>query len=245
MQGFEVKMQGDSLLELYIYGEIMPDYKDFWGDTVKSETSATSVREALDSHANVEKINIYINSVGGSAIEGATIYNLLKRHKAKKTAYIDGWACSAASVVAMAADLVVMPKNALMMIHKASMWVYGNADELRLAAADLDLMDKAWDMAYLEKVGGKVSDEEILSLIAKGSWLTAEDCLRLGLADCYGESVQGLPEQKANPKQALGEQLSNSLSEQIKMWQESCVKAKEEKEPEPTLWQSLGAIWQK
>ena len=91
----------------------------------------------------MKQINIYINSRGGSVFEGTAIYNQLRRHPAHKTVYVDGFACSIASVIAMAGDEVVMPRNALMMVHNAMMGVWGNAAELRKAADDLDKINEA------------------------------------------------------------------------------------------------------
>ena len=102
-------------LELYIYGDVKSDGRDWWtGQIIKSETSANHFREELAKHPNVTQINIYINSYGGCVFEGTAIYTQLKRHAAHKTVYIDGFACSIASVIAMAGDEIVMPKNTLM-----------------------------------------------------------------------------------------------------------------------------------
>ena len=102
-------------LELHIYSTVE---SDFFGR--KSETSAKHFRDELAQHPNAKEIKVYINSLGGSVMEGIAIYNQLKRHAAHKTVYVDGFACSIASVIAMAGDTVIMPKNAVMMIHNAN-----------------------------------------------------------------------------------------------------------------------------
>ena len=92
-------------LDLYIYGDVESDYLDWWTwDIVESETSANKFREELNAHPDVQQINIYINSYGGSVFEGTAIFNQLKRHPAHKTVYVDGFACSIASVIAMAGE---------------------------------------------------------------------------------------------------------------------------------------------
>ena len=78
-------------------------------------------------YPDASEIRIYINSYGGSVFEGTAIYNQLKRHPAHKTVYVDGFACSIASVIAMAGDEVVMPRNTMMMIHNMWSCVCGNA----------------------------------------------------------------------------------------------------------------------
>ena len=153
-------------LELYIYGDVEGDGRNWWTDEViRSETSANTFREDLAAHPDVSQINIYINiyinSYGGSVFEGTAIYNQLKRHPARKTVYVDGFACSIASVIAMAGDEVVMPRNALMMVHNMWMGVCGNAAELRKAADDLDKINEAGRAAYLQKAGDKLTAEAI------------------------------------------------------------------------------------
>ena len=164
-QMWEIKQQAENSLDLYIYGDVEGDSYDWWKDEViRSETSANTFREELGKYPNASEINIYINSYGGSVFEGTAIYNQLKRHPAHKTVYIDGFACSIASVIAMAGDEVVMPKNALMMIHNMWMFVSGNAAELRKAADDLDIINEAGRAAYLEKAGDKLTPEALAQM---------------------------------------------------------------------------------
>lgn len=186
---WEIKQQADpAVLELYIYGDVEGDGYGWWKDEIiRSETSANTFREELAAHPDVTQINIYINSYGGSVFEGTAIYNQLKRHPAHKTVYVDGFACSIASVIAMAGDEVVMPRNALMMVHNMMMGVCGNAAELRKAADDLDKINEAGREAYLQKAGDKLTPEVLAQLEDDETWLTAEECIRYGLADRYAE----------------------------------------------------------
>ena len=99
---------GSGTLDLYIYSDVCSDYYDLdehWNwIKVTSETSADYFRRQLEEHMGVTQINLYINSMGGSVLEGYGIYSQLKRHPAKKTCYVDGFACSIASIIACAAD---------------------------------------------------------------------------------------------------------------------------------------------
>ena len=187
---WEIRQQADpAVLELYIYGDVEGDGYDWWKDEViRSETSANTFREELAAHPDVTQINIYINSYGGSVFEGTAIYNQLKRHPAHKTVYVDGFACSIASVIAMAGDEIVMPRKALMMVHNMMMGVMGNAAELRKAADDLDKINEAGREAYLQKAGDKLTPEVIAQLEDDETWLTAEECIHYGLADRYAEA---------------------------------------------------------
>lgn len=176
-------------LELYIYGDVEGDGYDWWRDEViRSETSANAFRDALAAHPNVTQIDLYINSYGGSVFEGTAIYNQLRRHPAHKTVYVDGFACSIASVIAMAGDEVVMPRNTLMMIHNMWTSAVGNAAELRKAADDLDVINAAGRQAYLEKAGDKLDETALSAMMDAETWLTAEQCLQYGLADRYADA---------------------------------------------------------
>ncbi|APC41530.1 head maturation protease, ClpP-related [Clostridium estertheticum] len=171
-------------LDLYIYDDVAEDSVNWWTDEVtESETSAKYMRAQLESAKDVKQINIYINSYGGSVKEGLAIYNQLKRHTAQKTAYIDGFACSTASVIPMACDKVVMGTNTLMMIHHAAMGAWGNAEELRKAANDVEVIDSASCSSYLAKAGDKLTAETLKALLDEQTWLSAEQCLLYGLAD--------------------------------------------------------------
>ena len=182
---WEFKQSADpAVAELYIYGDVESDSTNFWtGEVQRSETSANAFRAALEKSPELAQINIYINSYGGSVFEGTAIYNQLRRHPAHKTVYVDGFACSIASVIAMAGDEVVMPKNTLMMIHNMWMRAYGNAAELRKAADDLDVINTAGRQAYLQKAGDKLTEERLSEMMDAETWLTAEQCVELGLAD--------------------------------------------------------------
>lgn len=228
-------------LEIYIYGDVEGDRYDWWTDEViESETSANHFREELGRYPDAGQINLYINSYGGSVFEGTAIYNQLKRHPAHKTAYIDGFACSIASVIAMAADEIVMPRNALMMIHNMWMVAAGNAAQLRKAADDLEIMNEAGRAAYLEKAGDKLTPEALERFMDDETWLTAEECIRLGLADRYAEKDADMGNalevvQKANLRLEQQLKLHRSLSAQVRQVtaEEPPVQATENPKEEP------------
>lgn len=171
-------------LDIYLYDDILPDGEDWWtGEPIQSDTSAKTVQQMIQDAGNVAAINVYINSYGGDVKEGIGIYSLLVRSKAVVTAYIDGFACSVASVIAMAADKVVMGANTLMMIHNASMGAYGTSAELRKAADDLDVINSQAVKSYQDKAGDKLPSETLQQLLDSETWLTADQCIKYGLAD--------------------------------------------------------------
>lgn len=231
---WEIKQAAqNNTLEIYIYGDVESDGYDWWtGEVVRSETSANTFREELAKYADIAEIKLYINSYGGSVFEGTAIYNQLKRHPAKKTVYIDGFACSIASVIAMAGDEVIMPRNALMMIHNMWMGVYGNAAELRKAADDLDIINDAGKQAYLQKAGEKVDEELLTRMMDDETWLTAEDCIKYGLADRFAEEDADTAKmagvmQRANLNVQQRIEIQKSLVAQLRQLTESCIGERE------------------
>ena len=92
-----------------------------------------------------------------------------------------------ASVIAMAGDKVIMPRNTMMMIHDMGWDAWGNARQLRKLADDLDIINAAGRAAYLTKAGDKLSEETLVQLMEAETWLTAEQCLAYGLADELAE----------------------------------------------------------
>lgn len=171
-------------LDLYIYTDVESDYWDWWtGEQVESQTSAEHIRRELEAAGDVTQINIYINSLGGSVMEGMAVYNQLRRHKAHKTVYVDGFACSVASVIAMAGDEVVMPSNTMMMIHAPLLCVRGHSSDLRKAADELDKISLSTMQAYLQKAGGKLTAEKLAEMYDRETYWSSAECISLGLAD--------------------------------------------------------------
>lgn len=162
--------------DIYIYNEI----SSWEGEEV---TSAQSFRKDLEALGNVKKINVMINSPGGSVGDGLTIASLLQRHTAYVTAYVDGMACSIASVIACAADKLVMGRSSLLMVHNALTFTYGNAKDLRKQADDLDAVTASLRQMYLMKAGDKLTEKKIKELMDNESWLSAKECIELGLCD--------------------------------------------------------------
>ena len=88
---------------------------------------AKAFLDELKALGPVPELTVRINSPGGSVFDGVAIYNALKRHSAAITVWIDGIAASIASMIAMAGDEIVMPENAMLMLHDPSGLVMGTA----------------------------------------------------------------------------------------------------------------------
>lgn len=180
-------------IEIYLTEEIQPDWEEWnaqsyrW-ETVESPTSQNHFVNLLGSATAEDEVHLYINSLGGSVKEALGIYQLLRRIPCQVVAHIDGFAASAASIIAMAADRVIMPANTCMMIHNASWWAYGNPAQLRKSAEDLDVINKAAIESYQMHAGERLDAQGLQRMLDAETWLTAQECLALGLADEVIES---------------------------------------------------------
>jgi ATP-dependent Clp endopeptidase proteolytic subunit ClpP len=144
-------------------------------------TPAKAFLDELKALGPVAELTVRINSPGGSVFDGVAIYNALKRHDAAITVWIDGIAASIASMIAMAGDEVVMPENAMLMLHDPSGLVMGTATDMRAMAEALDRMKAGMVAAYRDKSGR--DDAEIEALLRDETWLSAQEAVGLGLAD--------------------------------------------------------------
>lgn len=149
--------------------------------------SAKDFIRELKGHAG-KPLALRINSSGGSVVEGTAIYNALRRHKGGLTAYVDSLAASMASVIAMAADEVVMAENALMFVHNPWTIGMGDASDLRKEADTLDKIKANLARAYSRKSG--MSVEEASALMDSDTWLDATEAVSMGLADRTDEPME-------------------------------------------------------
>ena len=216
---WRMEVKGNDTLELRIYDTVERDH--WWKE---SETSAKHFAEQLAENKNAKEIKVYINSLGGSVMEGIAIYNQLKRHSAHKTVYIDGFACSIASVIAMAGDTVIMPKNAVMMIHNAWTVAIGNAAALRKAADDLDVINQASTQAYLDRAGDRLTPEKLKEMLDAETYLTAEQCIGYGLADKHSED-DGAEQDAAQAKAKAAEQIAQQAVREEMQRRHDCAMA--------------------
>ncbi len=171
---FRCVMASAKKARLEIYDQIGPD----WAGMI----SAQHVSRALSDAGDVTDIEVRINSPGGSLFEGLAIYNILKSHPAQVRVKVDGVAASSASAIAMAGDVVEVPKNALMMIHDPSVYVQGNKEELLKSVELLDKATSSCVETYLAKNNKKNADE-IRQMMADETWMTGDEAVAAGFAD--------------------------------------------------------------
>ena len=125
-------------------------------------------------------VTVNVNSPGGDFFEGVAIYNLLRQHKAKVTIQVMGLAASAASVVAMAGDEILMGDGAFLMIHNAWAVAVGNRHDMLAASEQLAPFDQAMAEVYAARSGKSV--EEAAEMMDKETWIGAAQAVKDGFA---------------------------------------------------------------
>ena len=171
---YEIKAKSD-VSEIWLYDEI-----GIWGIGAKEFIVELNAVKS-------SKIDMHINSPGGEVFDGAAIYNAVKRHPATVTSYIDGIAASIASVIALAAEKVVMAENAIYMMHNPSGLVLGTAEDMRKTA---DILDKVRDTMIGAYVGkSKKGEDEIKAWLDEEKWMNSEEAKDAGFADEIGDEI--------------------------------------------------------
>jgi ATP-dependent protease ClpP protease subunit len=131
--------------------------------------------------SSVKRLDIHINSPGGSVSEANGIYSRLADHRSEKIVYVDGLAASAASIIAMVGHRICIRANANMMIHLPSALALGNADDMRTVAAALDSVTESMINIYAKKT--RLKRDEIRSLMAAETWFSPQQAIEKGFAD--------------------------------------------------------------
>ena len=171
--------------ELLIYGPIAADDGMGW---LFDDITPKQFRDDLDALGDISELRLFINSPGGDVFAGQAIHSMLRRHPANVTVFVDGLAASIASIVVMAGDKVIMPRNAMMMVHNPWTFGMGDAEEFRKIADTLDQIRESIFAAYRDKTG--MSRDELLPLLDAETWMTAEDAVGMGFADEIEEAKQ-------------------------------------------------------
>lgn len=179
------------LTEITMYGIFA---SSMWGDAI----SAKRVAQALE-EAGGNDIIIHLNSPGGDVSEGIAIANRLLKYSGKVTTHVDGFACSAASLMLMVSDNTVMGVGSMVMIHPVSTFIYGDEDALLKEARVLEKMTQSAIDIYMLKA--KVERDEIATMVKNETWFTAHEALAIGFATELSEHVQQPKENKLNAEQ--------------------------------------------
>jgi ATP-dependent protease ClpP protease subunit len=165
-----------------------------------SGVSATKVKEQLDALGEVDTINVLINSPGGNVWDGLAIFNLLKQHEATINVSVEALAASAASIIAMAGDTIVMREGAMMMIHNPASLAWGGAADMRKVAEMLDAIAGEMAGIYATRSGMKRAD--VIAAMDVETWYNGEQAVAAGLADSSGAEAAEPSEEAAAAMQS-------------------------------------------
>lgn len=187
------------------------DDEAFWGD----EVTPDAFREELE--AEEGDVTVWINSPGGNVFAAAEIYSMLREHKGKITVKIGSLAASAASVIAMAGDKVLMSPVAMLMVHDPQTIAMGSEADLQRAIDSLKGVKESIINAYEAKTG--LDRTEIAELMAKESWIDAKEAVEKGFAD----KVLYIKESRSKGKEPeeIEEEIKASIKEEYRRYYEA------------------------
>jgi len=204
----------DAVAEVYIFDEI-----GAYGITAQDFIS--EMKEYKDT-----PVNLRINCIGGDVFDGMAMYNIIKKREAKTTAYIEGIAASMGSVIALAADEVIMAENSLFMIHNAWGGAMGEAEDMRKTASILEKISGEIANIYERKT--RLSLNRIIEMMDKETWLNAQEAYELGFIDLISDSIKVAAKYDVSKfKNITTEQIHNKLNinvnnkkmtEELKNW---------------------------
>jgi len=179
---WKITNKGEADAEILLY-DVIGGYDDNW-----EYQGAKNLIEKIKALGDVKNITLRINSIGGDVFEAQAMYSYLRSHSANVTVRVDGLAASAASLVAMAGNKVIMPENALMMIHNPAGFAMGEAEDMRDTADILDKVRDAIAAAYVQKTG--MERDKIIAMMDEETWMTAQEAHDFGFCDEIDGAVE-------------------------------------------------------
>ena len=183
------------------------DEDSFWGN----EITPKAFRDELE--AEEGDVTVWVNSPGGNVFAAAEIYTMLCDHNGKITVKIDAIAASAASVVAMAGDRVLMSPVAMLMIHDPMTIAMGNAADMEKAISTLNEVKESIINAYAKKTG--LSRNKIARLMSDETWMNAKKAVEMGFAD----EVLFSKKDESEDSETEGDDHEEKVEASIKEWQ--------------------------
>ena len=181
---WQIKNQVNGSGEILLYGPIASS-RSWFNDTVTPQEFARDL-ESL----NGKDVTVRINSGGGDVFAAHAIHNQLVAYKGRVTVIIDGLAASAATIVAMAGQKIIMPSNSMMMIHNPAIGMddYYTAEDLQKYVDALTAIKGSIVAAYKKRC--KLSSEDLEILMDAETWMGAQECLDKGFADEINGSIE-------------------------------------------------------
>lgn len=175
---YRIEAKTDGVADVYIFDTIG---ESFWGGGISAQSFIDEIKNIA-----TPAIKVHVNSTGGNFFDGVAIMNSLRAHPSRVTVQVDGLAASAASVIAMAGEEIVMSIGSQMMIHEASGGVMGTAADMQQFAALLESSNASMAEIYADRAGGTVADWRAAMKVE--TWYTAQEAVDAGLANKVDKS---------------------------------------------------------
>lgn len=224
----EFKQENEVNTDLYIYGEIRK--KDFWdsffGDN-EGAVGALDFKETLN-NVTTPNLTVRINSMGGSVSEALAIYNQLLDFDGEVTTMIDGFACSAASIIFMAGSKRIAPESSLLMIHNAWSNVSGDSRAMLKAAEDLEKITQPSVNIYVSKTS--LNEEQIKEKMNNETWITSQEAYDWGFATAI---------EKNEAQQSISDSYLRKLILENKSLREIKTEVQKPDQTETTNWRGF------
>lgn len=157
------------MAQLIIYGNIVTTKKN------ETDVSAIDVKAFIRQLSPNEPLDIFINSFGGEVTNGLAIYQTIKAHQGPKKVYVDGAACSIASVIAFAGDELFMAESALLMVHLPYTGIVGNKFELQREIQALESIEESLLMVYNANLRSQSYQQKVKQMVYEETWLTGKE----------------------------------------------------------------------
>lgn len=187
---WQIRNEADSTeAEILLYGEISS-----FAEVIHEYYPDDPARSAQEFNADLKALAgkdlvLRINSPGGDVFQAQAMYSLLKSYEGKVRCHIDGICASAATLVACAADEIIMPANALYMIHNPAVGTFGMVDkeDLEKLLSMLDSTKQSIVNVYMARCQGARSQSEIEKMMDSETWMTAAEALDKGFVDAVDD----------------------------------------------------------
>ena len=172
--------QNGAAAELIIYGEISS--VSWFGDEVTPKQFSDELNEALK---NSEELVVRINSSGGDVFAAYAIYTRLRDCKKNVIVKVDGWAASAATIIAMAGQVRLIPISGVFMVHDPSLSLWGGytAEDMAKMQKELELIKSSIIKIYAGCTG--LPEDEISRMMSEETWLLGMDAVEKGFCTGY------------------------------------------------------------
>ena len=171
----EIKNLFINSADLYFYGDIVSiayNPEDFWSSGNPEDMAPQDVADFLNELSGMTDVNIHINSGGGDVFAGIAIYNILKNNSAQITTYVEGLAASAASIIALAGDIIVIPTFAQFMIYNPWTCAMGDANDFRKTTDLLDQIALSLVNVYMDNAQEGITEKQIRQMMDDETWMT-------------------------------------------------------------------------